>query len=54
LEALEINAPTEASNVLEGQVYTGVVEPGTAAVTSDYFCSTVLTTGTIEDETILF
>ena len=46
LEALEINAPTEASNVLEGQVYTGVVKPGTAAVTSDYFCSAVLTTGT--------
>jgi hypothetical protein len=36
LEALEINAPTEASEVLEGQVYTGVVEPGTAAVTSDF------------------
>ena len=33
---MEINAPTEASEVLEGQVYTGVVEPGTAAVTSDF------------------
>ena len=46
LEALKINAPTKTSNVLECQVYTGVVEPGAAAVTSDYFCSTVLTSGT--------